>query len=209
MNISHFLAIVCLSIATFVSRDTEAKVNCQETTPSEKKANVDVRALLEKGLASGSLPEGMVIRLNACLGGLDEKGKQDGLPPSIQEQWEFTPGKVSRIGVANEDENDLVQSESRPFESKGLCKELLDGKAVEIATRKGQGPEIGFVGSRYGSGSRSIEVVWKGETVLSLFETNGPFLQFYNESDAKAFGTLYERLANQARDTFKSDAPTK
>ena len=47
-------------------------------------------------------------------------------------------------------------------------------------------------------------MVWQGETVLSLFETNGPTLKFYKESDARAFGALYERVASQARLLFKS-----
>ena len=85
-------------------------------------------------------------------------------------------------------------------------RELLEGKAIEIQARKGKGPEVGFVGTRYHRGSRSIEVVWNGETILDLHETNGPALHLYRESDARAFGALYERLASQARVLFKSKA---
>ena len=96
--------------------------------------------------------------------------------------------------------------ESRPFDSKGLCKDLLEGKAIEIQTRKGTGPEVAMAGTPYRRGSRFIEVVWNGETVLDLFETNGATLDLYRESDARAFGALYERLASQARVLFKSKA---
>jgi hypothetical protein len=62
------------------------------------------------------------------------------------------------------------------------------------------------VGSGYDAGTRSIEVVWKGETVLTLIETNGPTLRLYRESDARAFGALYEKLATQARTVFQAQA---
>ena len=31
----------------------------------------------------------------------------------------------------------------------GICKDLLDGKAIEIQAKKGEGPEVAFVGTRY------------------------------------------------------------
>jgi hypothetical protein len=150
----------------------------------------------------------MVIRVSACLGELDTKGAEDHLPASMSERWEFTSGKVCRVGRENEDDKENEQGESRPFDSKGLCKDLLDGRAVEIAAGRGEGPEIGFVGCRYQRGSRFVEVVWKGKTILELYETNGAVLKFYRESDARAFGALYERLASQARATFKPKPAT-
>ena len=48
--------------------------------------------------------------------------------------------------------------------------------------------------------------MWNGETILDLHETNGAALDLYRESDARAFGALYERLASQARVVFKSKA---
>ena len=96
--------------------------------------------------------------------------------------------------------------ESRRFDSKGICEDLLEGKAIEIQARKGKGPEVALAGTPYQRGSRSIEVVWNGETILDLHETNGPALVVYRESDARAFGALNERLATQARILFKSKA---
>ena len=63
---------------------------------------------------------------------------------------------------------------------------------------------MGLIGSAYGRGGRSIEVVWNGEVILHLNETNGPGLVFYRETDARAFGALYERLASRARVSFRT-----
>ncbi len=77
---------------------------------------------------------------------------------------------------------------------------------MEIHARKGTGPEMGFVGSRYRRGSRFITVEWNGRTILDLHESNGPALDLYRETDARAFGALYERLASQARGLFNPKA---
>jgi hypothetical protein len=180
----------------------------QGPSNGEKKGEpMDARTLLEKGQASGSLPEGMVIRIGACLGESDLKASGDGVPDELRETWEFTSKQVHRVVPDyKNDRSTYDRAESRPFVSKGICKDLLEGKAIEIQARKGEGPEVGFVGTRYHRGSRFIEVVWRGETILNLHETNGPFLGLYRESDARAFGALYERLAGQARKAFKSGA---
>jgi hypothetical protein len=162
----------------------------------------DARALLEKGRASGALPEGMVVRLGACLGELDAKASKKGDPEQLRETWEFASNQVHRIVF----EADKEQVESRPFDSKGICNDLLEGKAIEIQARKGKGPKVAFAGSPYRRGSRSLKVLWNGQTVLDLFETNGPFLDLYAKTDARAFSALYERLASQARMAFKSKA---
>ena len=173
----------------------------------KKPAPMDARALLEKGRASGALPEGLVIRLGACLGESDVEASGDHFPDELHETWEFTAHQVHRVEFEYKKEKSIYHRvESRPFDSKGLCKELLEGKAIEIQARKGKGPEVGFVGTRYHRGSRSIEVVWNGETILDLHETNGPALHLYRESDARAFGALYERLASQARALVQSKA---
>ena len=205
-----FITIVCVLVASLAKADQKPGAVGAEQAPSKdckKLGPMDVRALLEKGQASGSLPEGMVIRVSACLGEPDAKGSGDRLPVEVRETWEFTSGQVRRVRPEDtDDKTSERRAESRPFDSKDLCKELLEGKAIEIQAGKGEGPEVGFMGSQYQRGSRSIELVWKGETVLSLSETNGPFLKFYRESDARAFGALYERLASQARVLFKTKA---
>lgn len=149
----------------------------------------------------------MVIRTSGCLGESEVKASGKDVPVELRETWEFTSNQVHRAAFEyKKDHNTYKRLESRPFDAKGLCQELLEGKAIEIHAEKGQGPVVGLIGSGYGRGSRNIEVVLKGETILDLSETNGPFLKFYRETDARAFGALYERLASQARALFKAKA---
>lgn len=172
---------------------------------------MDVRELLEKGQASGSLPEDMVVRIGACMGEADEKALGLGAPQELHETWEFTSHRVYRVDPgAGTADHPHPRVESRPFDSKGLCRDLLEGKAIQIRARKGSGPEVVLAGTVYGRGSRSIEVIWRGKVILDLYETNGPMLDAYRESDARAFGALYERLAGQARVLFRPrpESPT-
>ncbi len=153
------------------------------------------------------MPRDMVVRLSACLGETDETAPADKAPKLLVETWEFTPNQVHRVVVKYKDGQPVYDRvESHPFDSRNFCKDLLDGKAIETRARKGKGPETAFVGTAYHRGSRVIEVVWQGKTVLALLETNGAFLSLFKESDARAFGALYERLANQARSQFKAKA---
>ena len=181
-------------------------VEAEESPTKEGKTRepIEARTLLEAGRASATWPEGMVIRVSACLGEPDEKVAVR-VPAGMKETWEFTSGQVHRVSF--DDTNGKSTDHrvaSRPLDSKDICKDLLEGKAIEIQAGKGEGPEVGFLGSHYHRGSRSIEVTWKGATILHLYETNGPFLKFYRETDARAFGALYERLASQARILFQS-----
>jgi hypothetical protein len=172
-----------------------------------KREPMDARTLLKKGEASGSMPEGMVVRIGACLGAPDVKASGDRVPEELKEMWEFTSNQVHRV-VIESTLGKLVyhRVESRPFDSRGICKELLEGKAIEIQARKGKGPKVAFLGTSYQLGSRFIEVVWNGKTILDLHESCAAGLDLYRESDARAFGALYERLASQARVSFKSKA---
>jgi hypothetical protein len=179
----------------------EAMVNLQ------KHRAIEARTLLENGQASGALPEGMVVRIAACLGALDTRATGDRVPEELKEMWEFTSNRVYRVvPEAGTKDNPYPRAESRPFDLKGLCKDLLDGKAIEIQARKGKGPEMELVGTIYRIGSRSIEVLRNGEAILDLHESNGPVLDRYRESDARAFGALYENLASKARLLFKPKA---
>ena len=174
------------------------------TKEGKKREPIAARTLLEAGRASASWPEGMVIRVSACLGEPDARASVP-LPAGMKETWEFTSGQVHRVSFDDTNGKSTDHRvESRPFDSKGICKDLLEGKVIEIQAGKGEGPEVGLIGSHYHRGGRSIEVTWKGETILHLYETNGPFLKFYRQSDARAFGALYERLASQARILFQS-----
>jgi hypothetical protein len=163
---------------------------------------MDARTLLEAGQVSGVWPEGMVVRIGACLGESDVQAAGGQVPDELRERWEFTSNQVHRVVI----EDDKEKKQSHPFDSKGICKDLLEGKAIEIQARKGTGPKVVLLGTTYRRGSRSIEVVCKGEIILDLHETNGPAFDAYRETDARAFGALYERLASQARAAFKPKA---
>ncbi len=200
------MVIASVSVASLALADEKripTKPVQDASNRGEKAESMDARGLLEKGRKSGVLPEGMVVRIGACLGERLGRDPDDKTPDGMVERWEFTSRQVHRV-APEERRNPRSRDDSRPFDSKGICQDLLEGKAIEIHARKGEGPEIGFVGTHYGRGSRSIEVEWNGKTILSLHETNGPMLYLYRESDARAFGALYERLASQARDSFKS-----
>ena len=211
----HVITLACIFYASVTNADdkpasktpADARADQEPSKDGKKREPIAARPLLENGQASGSLPEGMVIRMGACLGESDVKASGTRVPDELKETWEFTSKQVHRVVPDyKNDKSTYDRAESRPFVSKGICKDLLEGKAIEIQARKGEGPEVGFVGTRYHRGSRFIEVVWRGETILELHETNGPFLGLYRESDARAFGALYERLAGQARKAFKSGA---
>ena len=106
----------------------------------KKPKPVDVRTLLEKGRASNSLPGGMVIRLGACLGESDVKASGDRVPDELRETWEFTSHQVHRVVCEYEKDKGTYyynRVESRPFDSKGLCQDILKGKAIEIQARRG------------------------------------------------------------------------
>ncbi|MGC4002115.1 MAG: hypothetical protein QM811_02775 [Pirellulales bacterium] len=162
-------------------------------------APVDVRAVLEKGKAAAALPKGLVVRIGACLGEADDDVPTEA--KQLVESWELTTDEVHLVEHRTEAGKTVyARLASRPFDSRTICQDLLDGRALEIHERKGTGPEIVLAGTKYGRGSRSLEVVWNGRTILDLHETNGPTLDAYRETDARAFGKLYERLAAQARD---------
>jgi hypothetical protein len=193
--------VVLLAVPSLVMADQDPPKDGKKREP------MDARTLLEKGQASGLWPAGVVVRVGACLGAADAKASGDRIPEELKETWEFISNQVHRV-VLESREGELFyhRSESCSFDSKGICKDLLEGKAIEIQARKGEGPEVAFVGTSYHLGSRFIEVLWNGETILDLYESRAAGLTLYRESDARSFGALYERLASQARILFKSKA---
>ncbi len=192
-------------VARFTAALVFANSEKSSTLPgSDSKSDrpADARSLLERGQAAGSFPEGMIVRVSACLGAAEKTDSV--VPEQLLETWEFTPNHVHRVVRDYKGDRPVYQRvESRSFDSNGLCGLLLDGKAVAIQERKGEGPRTGLVGTPYRIGSRTIEVEWNGRTILDLYETNGPTLNFYRQDDARAFGALYEKLAGMARDLFK------
>ena len=189
-----FSAFAILVSLLALSTETKAK------PPVDNNADkpTDVRALLKEAVASGSLPKGMIVRIGACMGEVDDNTPADA--KELVELWEFSSNQVCRVECRFREGKPIYDRiESRPFDCKGICKDLLDGHAAEIHRRKGTGPGTVLAGTIYHRGTRSIEVEWNGKTLLDLHETNGPTLDVYPETDARAFGKLYERLAAQAR----------
>lgn len=86
----------------------------QDPAKVEKKARaVDARTLLEKGRASGSWPEGMVIRVSACLGSPDERASEGRVPAMMKETWEFISGQVRRVRLEGENSVQPAQPRNR------------------------------------------------------------------------------------------------
>jgi hypothetical protein len=180
-----------------------------DRTPSELSA---ARSLLNEGKETGILPAGVVVRVFADLFGVDDKtlaeAKARGvvLEESLKETWEFTAKEVHRVVVEFDDKNRRTyrRVESRPFDSKLLCQELIDGKALEIGAEEKEGRTLQFAGTNFHFGGRAIEILRDGEKALDLHEYCT--VAGYHESEARAFGTLYEKLASQARKLFKPKA---
>ncbi len=208
-SLRHFLLIVCVLVPPLSRAEPKpGPAGSDQRLSTDKKERESIAAqTLNEGRATGSLPAGVVIRISACLGASDAKASGGRVPDEMREMWEFTSRQVHRIEVVDKNATSTYErAESRPFATKNICKELLEGKAIELEARKGKGPEVGFVGTNYHLGSRLIEVLLNGKTILELHESNTAVLDLYRESDARAFGALYERLASQARGLFQSPA---
>lgn len=165
--------------------------------------------LLQRGIESGKLPDGLVIRFSANLFGISEEAKKEAeengidLPESVEERWEVENDKLYRIVVnkENKKEFELKRDQSRPFNTAKLCKLLRDGNALEIQKGKGKGEPAQFVGTPFQFGSREIVVEWKGQHLILLGESC--LGAGYAESDAIAFAELYESVAKLARERFE------
>lgn len=162
----------------------------------------EARQLLEFSQRTGTLPEGVAIRVVAQLSGHLDNGRR-GEERTFKEAWEFTSKEVHRIVGRCEDQKFVYRrTDSRPFDSIVLCKELMDGKVFEIEERKAKGDEIMFAGTDFNMGLRSIEILRNGEAILEVYECCA--LAGFRGEDAIAFAALYERLAAHARETYKS-----
>ena len=155
----HFTTIVVLLLLVLFLSSSPAFPQAKENE-GKHLDSTEIRAFLEKE-GFGSLPDGMVVRVSACLSGEAIDSSADSSSVELRETWEFSSNQVRRIEFGNyqdaDGKNTHERVESRTFQTKGLCQALLDGKAIEIGARKGKGPEIGFVGSKYDRGIRSIE----------------------------------------------------
>lgn len=182
----------------------------EELHHGTSKSSPEIRTILEAGRATGSFPKELVIRLSADLATatpLDPKERKEGearginFDKRLSETWEFTSTHVHWVVIEAKDRRTVYRRiESRPFNSENLCKELLEGKIIEVEAQEGTGEGVLFAGTDYNIGDRSIEIFHRGTRVLEVGETCvGGGLA---ESDARAFAALYERLANQARALF-------
>jgi hypothetical protein len=200
-------------ILTFAIAGLTAASVFAQPDQREQKAKF-AKAILQSGQASGVLPKGIVVRVEASLSRPDSenekaraKAKAAGVPfqEKLNEIWEFTTNQVHRV-VSEKKEKDWVyrRVESRPFDSANLCKELLEGRIMEIDERKEDGEAITFAGTDYQLGHRSVEILADGEPLLLLCESCTG--EGYLGADAYSFGALYEVLAKQARECFKAKA---
>ncbi len=198
MTIGTLTAILAATIISQINQPSLTVIKPVPPVTTDQGKLIDARSVLEKGRSAGAMPEGMVVRISACLGAAEKNAGAE--VKGLVELIEVTPGKVHRVEHHSEGGKPVYKRiESREFDSKSLCKDLLEGRAIEIASRQGTGPVTVLADSIYRLGSRSIKVEWNGQTILDLYETNGPFLDGYRETDARAFGKLYERIAEQAR----------
>lgn len=159
--------------------------------------SVDLKAILKQGWKSGKLPEGVVIRVAADLGGSID-GKLD-----LKEAWEFSAGQVHKIEYRKASASSKAgyqRLKSLPFETKNLCEELIEGDAFEIEAGEGDEKSAQFVGTQCRLGFRRITVLIDGKVELELEESC--LFAGYPKSLAKKFAVLYEQLAQHARDEF-------
>jgi hypothetical protein len=154
----------------------------------------DIRTLLKKGDDSGSLPRHVTVRVVANLWNSDDK--------HLKETWEITAEHVHRV-VLERVGNEAVyrRAESRPYDSKHTCRLLLDGGIHAIATQEGMGEPLQFVGTEFEYGHRSIEILVDGQSAMLVGESCA--CGGFAASNARAFANLYEKLASEARSTFR------
>lgn len=203
---SRIALLLLLTLTVFVPNELRG-----EEPDSAAQTVTDRRALLEAGQAAGALPAGMVVRVTADAWkgeSVEEKqraearGRGNSASQKLKESWEFTTDQVHQL-VLEIKNNKVVyrRVKSLPFDSKNLCKQLLDGKILTIEAAEGEGEPMQFVGTDFEFGHRSIDVIVDGKSLIQVGESCA--FAGYPESDARAFATLYERLAKQARKAFQ------
>ena len=114
--------------------------------PNEERARAKMaRAVLEDGKKTNGLHSGICIRIQAQLARstpADPKVRAEAeargidFKKRLEETWEFTANQVHRVVAeeTNRNGDTLVyrRAESRPFDTKNLCSELLDGKLLAL-----------------------------------------------------------------------------
>jgi hypothetical protein len=174
---------------------------------------VDVEALLKAGDTKESLPANFVIRIEADLIHSPRsriEAKNRGAKPNeeLNEIWEFTSKEVHRVVIDKPSNNPVYRRvKSIPFDSKSLCKELLEAKLQVIELGEGKGDPLQFLGTPFDRGHRGIEVRVDNQVQVHVCETC--FGAGYPASDARAFAKIYKRLATQARAAFQEHEASK
>ena len=212
MNILQRLVLLLVCSSMTVSAADEPRKQLDASSKGSK--HVDLHSILEAGKAAHSLPPDVVIRVQAKLGRAtfgDPKARTEAeargvdFTTRLEESWEFTTNEVYRVLIETPDKQgqELVyrRVESRLFDSKNLCAELLDCRIFEIGDDH-DGECRQFVGTDYNIGHRTVEILMNGRSALWVGETC--LSPGYHEKDAVAFAALYERLATQARAVFQA-----
>ncbi len=197
---SELLDLTCQRIEVVENSEGESS----EERPSK---TVDLRTILNTGKRANALPPSVVVRVEADLShrtsALAEKYADS--PKKFKETWEFTSKHVHRVAVdpPKVPGGGLVyrRVESRPFDSKNLCQELLEGKVQAIEAADGTGESVQFVGTNYDAGHRAIEIFVSNQSRLLVCESC--FFAGFPKTDARAFAAIYEKLAIQARAAFE------
>ena len=187
------LATVLTALAPIVTCQAGGQAEGEKRRAAEL---IDIRTLLRQGRDAGSLPPGMVVRVDAHVWKADRKDR------NLKETWEFTANQLHRV-VLEKDGAETVyrRAESIPFDSKNICKALLDGGIHAIATQEGMGEVRQFVGTDFDLGYRRIDILVDEKSALQVGESCA--FAGYSESNARAFAKLYEQLASQARAAFE------
>ena len=178
----------------------------------------DIRAILEAG-QKANLPAGAFIRVEAQLShsvpadaALRAQAEQKGVDftKSLRETWEFTSNRAYRVVVEPPGKSGVGvvyrRVESAPFDSSGICKEMLDAKIFTLGDEE-EGEHPHFVGTDYDVGHRSIELFVNGKSAFHVGESCT--VAGFAENDARAFAALYERLASKARGMFTAKGARK
>lgn len=170
-----------------------ATVVAEDPTPARSieprlGTQVAITKLLEQANRAGKLPAGVVLRVESDLRQEDEESHFE-----FQEAWEFTATQVHKI-VREKKDGELTyrRTESRPFDSKRLCKDLGHGKILEIQQNKGLGKPLHFARTDFEQGMRAISIFVDGKLQLQLAESC--VKAGYKEPHAIAFAALYESL---------------
>ena len=171
----------------------------------------DLRAILEAG-QKGSLPAGVFIRVEAQLSRsvpaddavrAEAERKGADFAKALRETWEFTSDRVHRVVVETPEKSGggkvYRRVESAPFDSRSICKEMLDGKIFTLGDEE-EGEHLHFAGTDYDIGHRSIELFVNGKPAFHVGESCA--VAGFAEGDARAFAALYETLASKARGKF-------